>query len=1337
MQSKRNAALLLSMLMLSSGCLGLFGEEEEPIEEVDCTAEPSHPDCYVDVITEDDCMPHQIFTGVACRMMQKPSSLTYGESSILLVAGVEMQTLTPSFLGDGPQNWFVNPRLPEGLSLDGESGVIGGTPEAEAIETRYTIIGTNEVGSVATTIDITVVAAAPHSIQYLSDILPCTLGEECSMGSPMVMGGAADTWSASPPLPEGLSLLGDGSITGIARALGDSNHTVTASNSGGSVETAIRIITLHEEPTALSYPGHPFYWTMGVSVQVIPSSEGGEVTDWAIEPPLPEGVALHQIDGSLRGTPISVHPLREYVITAHNTGGSLSSTILIDVRDIPVDGLGYEPYQFDLRTGDDIGLVMPTWQGGTPDTWEVDPPLPSGFDFDYYTGQISGTAMLLQPWTHHTVWANNSGGPASTPLQFRVTSLPPDAISWPDIEFALEANESIVIPATNDGPEIETWEVSPPLPSGLALLANGTISGTPDERTGWKQYTIWANNTGGVAGLSLWIAVHDLVSDQSDLLRGMGNTNWGGWPSPVLPIGEWAFPIGFTQEGYGSTIPVISASHVGRGKMLGYGHESWVDGAGPKETEFSLRAVEWVCGENADVGLAYGAGYDDFEDELQGEGHTVHLSVTPDNLSGIDCLLDEFWNGHDDADNQNLIDFMLAGGGLIMGGHAWYWSYSNSDVSHNYPGNKIAKTTGLFVSHAWGYNNIDFRVVPHELTRPQAAIDAIRADRIDNQTLSSDDAAIADATLSICTGVVALDFHGFWSPLREVVNATGWTIIEYGTLWQNIGHNLGEDPVADTLLRVEAALTQGLPANELPAHPSHSEFPGDVPANATRIARTMSIDGNQSGLPGNFGYSSARAHVRMTTGLYAAPGEVVTVTLPSEIVNSGTYVLVGAHSDSLWGKSQLHRHPQIVRWWYVDEATMEVGNAFGGPIYIGIEAGSTLGEFGITVANAVKAPRYIHGETDIFQWQQQYRNDPAPWAEIGSDQFILTVPSHEIRDLDNPQDLMDWWDQALGMEHELYGYTPWPRVERAVFDAQISAGWMHSGYPFMAHDLSVAGVVNVSYMSENGDWGMFHELGHNHQWMPSTLPGTTETGCNFASVYLMEDLVGVEGHGAVDPEQRAARMEPYFEDGSNISNWSVWIALDTYLIIKEEWGWGVITEALSVYYTLPAAEVPSGGTEEFNAWVLHLSNATGYNLAPYHAAWGFPLTQDTFDSLSHLPIWVDDPLRGEYFVYDAILRNLSSPDPSDATSTTISWETYDNGTNTTLTFYYGTTDMGNQTSGWSDSTNFGSTTVGNHSHTVTGLTCCGTTYYGRIQASNEESSVWFGPISWTTDYLDD
>ena len=184
---------------------------------------------------------------------------------------------------------------------------------------------------------------------------------------------------------------------------------------------------------------------------------------------------------------------------------------------------------------------------------------------------------------------------------------------------------------------------------------------------------------------------------------------------------------------------------------------------------------------------------------------------------------------------------------------------------------------------------------------------------------------------------------------------------------------------------------------------------------------------------------------------------------------------------------------------------MDVGNAFGGNIYVNIEAGSTLGIFDVLISNAVESPSYFHDSTNISDWLLNQRNAPAPWAEIGSELFILTVPSDEVRNLENPDELMDWWDQALSMEHSLYGFTPWPRVERAVFDAQISAGWMHSGYPFMAHDLSVPDVLDLEYMSENGDWGMFHELGHNHQWMPSTLPGNTETSCNFASVYLMEE----------------------------------------------------------------------------------------------------------------------------------------------------------------------------------------------------------------------------------------
>ena len=1304
--------------------MSLFGGEESGSELVNCELDPNNPDCEISEVTEEDCFFNQVFTGDYCRLMISPKNLDYGEESLLLVVGQEMQALTPSFTGDGPQNWLINPRLPEGLSLDLESGVISGVPESESLLTSYTIIGKNIVGSSVYIIDIEVLSQPPENITYSANEIFCTISKPCGISSPYNSGGLIENWEVIPALPLGLEILASGGISGTVQQLGDSNHTISGSNSGGSAYTDIRIITIHEEPVNLYYSSNFFQWLLDDNIEESPNIEGGEIINWTIEPPLPDGLIFSQNDGSIIGIPSELHAIREHYVTATNTGGSITTTILISVQDISPTNIRYEPYLLDLTVNEEMSNLSPSWSDGTPESWEISPNLPQGLTLNPHNGEISGTPIYVQESMDYQIWANNTGGFTETQISISISSLPPDEIYWPESEYILRSNTSVLIPVINNGPYIDTWEVSPSLPSGLIILDNGTISGIPDSRTDWNEYTIWANNTGGAVGLIIWIVVHDLRADQNDLLRGMSEADFGGWPSPILPIGEWAFPVAFESSG----IPVVSASHVGKGKILGYGHESWVDANHP----FSLRAVEWVCGENAEVGLAYGAGFDDFENKLQDAGHNVHLSVTPSDLTGIDCLLDEFWNGHDDNDNAALVDFMNSGGGVIMGGHAWYWSYSNTDVAHNYPGNKIAKSTGLFVSSDWGYNDVYFQNIPHEYSTISNAIAAVLADRIDGIEMANDDAAVAYSALSDCTGIVTLDYTDFWTPLRHLVNQTGYTVIPYSTLWSSTGYELGADPVADIILRLEDALMFSLPADELPIHPSHIEFPGEVPLNATRITRTVTVNGTQSGLPSNFGYSNPRSSLRMSTGLYAPPGEIITITVDQETSELGFSILIGAHTDGLWNKEIIKRHSRIYRTWSIENTTTIVANAFGGPIYAYIPAGSAFGEINVTISGAIRAPLFVLGETSDFEWIYSERDNPAPWAELVSNNFIMTVPSSEILDLNNPSQLMNWWDRALEMEHELYGFEPWPRVERAVFDAQISVGWMHSGYPFMAHDLSVPDVVNYTHMSENGDWGMFHELGHNHQWMPSTLPGTTETSCNFASVYLMEDLVGVEGHGAVDPEQRRNRMESYFSDGSNISNWSVWTALDTYLIIKEEWGWNPITEALSVYYNLSPAEVPSTEEEEFNTWVLHLSNSTGYNLAPYHAAWGFPLNENTYSTLEHLPIWVEDPLRGDFFSYDAIIRNIESNDETTST-TDISWETYDNGTNTSLTFYYGVTDMGNQSSGWSSSQNLGSTSVGNHSTTITGLSW-GTTYYGRIQVSNDENTVWFGPISWTTDY---
>ena len=400
---------------------------------------------------------------------------------------------------------------------------------------------------------------------------------------------------------------------------------------------------------------------------------------------------------------------------------------------------------------------------------------------------------------------------------------------------------------------------------------------------------------------------------------------------------------------------------------------------------------------------------------------------------------------------------------------------------------------------------------------------------------------------------------------------------------------------------------------------------------------------------------------------------------------------------------------------------MAVGNAFGGAIFVAIAAGSTLGEFNVTIENAVEMPWYQHGVTNLSDWQNSLRHAPAPSAELSSEFFILTVPSNYIRNLDDPDYAMDFWDAALQMEHNLSGFTPWPRIERAVFDVQISAGWMHSGYPFMAHTASVAGVVNGTYMYENGDWGMFHELGHNHQWMSSTLPGNTETTCNLYSMYLMEELVGLTGHGAMSQSSRQSRTETYFNNGAQISSWSVWTALETHIQIKEAFGWAPFTAAFQEYYYNYTSQ-PSGDSAEFNQWAIQISLNTGHNLMPYLAAWGFPLLQSSWDAVDHLPVWNTDPLRGWIFEYDAILRDANASNVTNNVAD-LEWDVYDNGTNTNLTVCWGLFDGGNSTLSWTSCAFQGPSTVGNWQHSVSGLVS-GQTYHWRVMGENGNGQTW-------------
>ena len=1304
-----------------SGCLGLLeSNPNSSIQDDPCDSAPNSEECLKLEPRPQDCSVLEIFDDGICRNLDAPEELDYGILSTKFYVGVEIDPYSPSFVGDGPDVWLVSPDLPDGLILDSETGVLSGIPLQPGISV-HTIVASNPAGSSSTEVSFDITIVPPSDVQYDSPELICITGQECHLSQPSVRGAKPMQWISSPPLPEGFILDDYGAITGSSSFQSSSNHVIQASNEAGYSSATITITIVPPVPMDFEYPDSPIEYVVGDQIEIAPRPNLGNGIDWAITPMLPEGIHIDN-EGVIRGNATTTFDWSQYTIIASNSQGSSQGTIQIKVTDVAPTSIGYPESNLLLRVGVPVEGISPTTQS-VVDQWSIDPDPPLGISINSLTGEISGTPARTSDLREYTVTAYNSGGSTSATIYIEVKIPPPSGIQWPSFEMPLRVNTQVSITPTNAGPSIESWDAEPPLPNGLQFLSNGTIQGTPSQRHPWTFHSLWANNSGGSLQQRVWIAVIDIQQDQSDLSHGIESIDYPGYASSILPVGPYSFPIAVAGP---DDLPVISGSHVGRGKMIGYGHEAWVDLTSDGDAlDFALRAVEWACGENADVGLAAGAGFDSFSDELEAEGHSTS-TAHPDDLSGVNCLVAEFWNGYDSGDNAALVQFVSEGGGLIMGGHSWYWSYSNDDVAHNYPGNRIAPQTGLLVSstHGRGGENVRFNWGNDPLMTSWNAIQSVIQHSYGATTLSDEQASTIGICLSPLISFVPYDYPDFWSSLHQVVNSTGWTIID-----AQHGYEFGQYPLQDTLLSIESGIISVAPPSLLPVHPSHVEFPGSLQASSPRIQENITFHSNQTGLPSQFGYSNARSMILLSTGLYAPPGEQVLATIPSDLIDSGAMLQVGVHSDTLWHKSTVYRFPSVVRSYAIGSANISIANAFGGPIYLAVPPEDALGSTWINFDGAVKAPKYDHGETSSSDWQS-IRDYAAPWAEISSGQFIMSVPSSEIRALDNPGDLMEFWEQALEMEHELYGFTPWPRIERAVFDVQISAGWMHSGYPFMAHLASASGAVDLSHMESEGDWGMFHELGHNHQWMPSTLPGTTETGCNFASVYLMEELVGISGHSATTPEQRHQRMTNYFGTGADIEDWSVWIALDTYLIIKEEWGWAPITEALTVYYDLPDSQVPYTDQEEFNAWVFHLSFTSGYNLAPFHEAWGFPLTNETYESLSHLPVWIDDPVRGNYAVFDAIIRNLSASSVT-STSTDLFWDVYDNGTDTQITVYYGDSDHGESESSWPFSEYHGTAQVGSSSILLEDL-YPSTTYYSRIKASNSNGEIWFGPTTWTT-----
>lgn len=703
-------------------------------------------------------------------------------------------------------------------------------------------------------------------------------------------------------------------------------------------------------------------------------------------------------------------------------------------------------------------------------------------------------------------------------------------------------------------------------------------------------------------------------TERAKILQGVKSVPKLGAPGPVGIWGQIAFPILSAADKDGIEIAVGAAAAHGKGRIILFGHNSYLSGNGGGDHARLLEnCVKWAAnkekpriglkGVKADVLTQAG-----FKTEEFG-------TVEKKTLSDFDVVIINIQGVVGAEEGAALIDYIKGGGGFIGGMTGWAFGQTSGgkDLALSHGVNQALMNAGVANTDMSAFDQLrafEARVELPAFMNASDAISAIRKQREGGPALTPEQMRQGMNAIQIAMAAQPPDR----SNLKNAVAAA------LGNAGNDAPVPTAAAPLTDTQhaaarlrLGMETRMLRLMNADGIKAHPAHAEFPGKAPQDAPRIRGEVAIT------PAIPGWHS--------TGLYAAAGEVITVVIPEKYADKGYAVRIGCHSDTLYHLDKWQRAPDITRSDTLATATAKTASAFGGLIYIEVPGRAKDDEpFTAVIQDAIAAPLFVLGKDDDETWKQ-IRQRPAPWAEMACDRLIISFPSEVGRQVNNPTELMTFWKKVVEAQDDVSNQAAErQRPERIVADVQISAGYMHSGYPIMIPTSAAPEMVTFNRIKFPG-WGFYHEIGHNHQRRTFTFDGAGEVTNNVIGMYCYQEVLKKDwliGHTAITPDQRQANIAKIKRASDKWQTWKSepFTALVTYIQLVQDFGWESWRKYLHSFSDPAFGPEPKGDDEARDQFLIRYSKIVNRNLGPFFDFWGIPVSSAAKAQVASLDPWM-------------------------------------------------------------------------------------------------------------------